>query len=169
MEANTRTRRTHLRYSPTDLAWAYNDETKDHCTKGLCDETSASRRSAAGATAITSRANLATLAALLGFLGVAFGAFAAHGMDDPVAKTLIQTGASYQLVHALAALLALFMPVPTRKAAVAFLIGAVLFSGSVYGLALGAPRMIGVATPLGGLSFLAGWALLAWTARRQPD
>ncbi len=118
---------------------------------------------------MTSRTNLASLAAVLGFLGVAFGAFAAHGMADPVAKTLIQAGASYQLAHALAALLALFMPVPARKAAGAFLIGAVLFSGSLYALALGAPRVIGVVTPLGGLSFLAGWALLAWSARRQPD
>ena len=118
---------------------------------------------------MTSRANLATLAAVTGFLGVAFGAFAAHGIADPAAKAWIQTGASYQLAHALAALLAVCLPIPARKAAVAFLIGAVLFSGSLYALALGAPRIVGAVTPLGGLSFLAGWTLLALAARRQPD
>ena len=118
---------------------------------------------------MTSRANLVTLAAVLGFLGVAFGAFAAHGMADPAAKALMQTGASYQLAHALAALLAVCLPVPARKAAAAFLLGAVLFSGSLYALAFGAPRMVGIVTPLGGLSFLAGWALLGAGARRQPD
>lgn len=114
------------------------------------------------------RARLAAAAAALGFLGVAFGAFAAHGVDDPGPKAWMQLGAQYQLIHALAALIALFLPKPATGAAVAFLSGAVLFGGSLYAIALGAPRMLGAVTPLGGLAFLAGWALLALAAGRQP-
>ena len=115
------------------------------------------------------RATLITGAATLGFVGVAFGAFAAHGIVDPTAKAWIQTGAQYQLAHALAALMALTLPRPVPKAAVAFMLGAVLFSGSLYALALGSPKIVGVVTPLGGVAFLAGWLLLALAARRQPD
>src|SRR4051794_1451809 len=118
---------------------------------------------------MTSRANIRLAGAVLGLLGVAFGAFGAHGLADPAAKAWMQTGATYQLAHVLAALIAVGLPRPAAGAATAFLAGAVLFSGSLYAMALGAPRWMGAITPLGGLAFLAGWAMLALSARRQPD
>ena len=116
-----------------------------------------------------SRAALFNTAAILGFLGVAFGAFAAHGVADPAAKAWMQTGAQYQLAHVLAALIALQLLRPAKAAAAAFLAGAIVFSGSLYAMALGGPRWLGAITPLGGLAFLGGWAMLALAARRQAD
>ena len=109
-----------------------------------------------------------SLAALSGLVSVLAGAFAAHGVSDPMAKALLKTGADYQAIHALAAIAcAVFIGAAARRAALAaafFLAGTLLFSGSLYALALGAPRWAGVVTPLGGLLFLAGWAVLAWAA-----
>src|SRR5580658_8487680 len=106
------------------------------------------------------------LAALNGFVAVAAGAFAAHGMSDATAKELLRTGSTYELAHALAALVcvALVRAGWTRasRAAACFLLGALLFSGSLYALAFGAPRIVGVITPFGGLLFLTGWLVLAW-------
>jgi uncharacterized membrane protein YgdD (TMEM256/DUF423 family) len=116
-----------------------------------------------------SRARIVAVAAMLGFLGVAFGAFAAHGLTDPAAKGWMQTGAQYNLTHALAALLAACMPRPAPGAAIAFLAGTIVFSGSLYAMALGGPRLLGAVTPLGGVVFLTGWVLLAMAARRQPQ
>ena len=110
-----------------------------------------------------------TLAAVSGFIAVAMGAFAAHGMSDPVARDWLKTGASYQFMHAMTTFAcATFMNIGAKRARLApafFLGGSVLFSGSLYAMALGAPRWLGAVTPLGGLSFLAGWAILAWAAR----
>ncbi|CAN5226496.1 DUF423 domain-containing protein [soil metagenome] len=108
------------------------------------------------------------LAALSGLLAVAFGAFAAHGAKDPRAAELLHTGALYQMTHALA----VFGWLTVRKAGGKaelwtpglFLGGTVLFSGSLYAMAFGAPRLLGAVTPLGGLCFLAGWLILAWRA-----
>ena len=109
------------------------------------------------------------LAAISGFLGVAFGAFGAHGVADPAAKEWLKTGAQYQFVHALAAIgAAVFLAHGARLARWApafFLAGTVLFSGSLYAMALGGPRVLGAITPIGGLSFMVGWAVLAWSAR----
>ncbi len=118
---------------------------------------------------MNSRARVRLAAAVLGLLGVAFGAFGAHGVADPAAKAWMQTGATYQLAHVLAALIALALPRPATAAAAAFLAGTVLFSGPLYAMALGAPRWMGAITPLGGLALLAGWALLAVAASRQTD
>ena len=108
------------------------------------------------------------LAAISGFLSVAVGAFAAHGVTDPAAKDLLRTGSSYEAIHALAAIAcAVFVGPAARRAGLAaalFLGGSVLFSGSIYALAAGAPRIVGAITPLGGLAFLGGWAVLAWAA-----
>ena len=113
------------------------------------------------------------LAAISGFCGVAFGAFAAHGLTDPKMQEVMRIGSSYQLVHALAALacvaLADKLPGAAKAPPAVFLIGTVLFSGSLYALALGAPHVVGVITPLGGLLFLIGWALLAWAALRPAQ
>jgi uncharacterized membrane protein YgdD (TMEM256/DUF423 family) len=115
------------------------------------------------------RRNWLTLAAVGGFLSVAFGAFAAHGVADPRAQELLRTGSLYGFLHCLATFAsAAVMQMGARRAQWApgfFLSGAVLFSGSLYAMALGAPRWIGVVTPIGGLCFLAGWAILAWAAR----
>ena len=109
-----------------------------------------------------------TLAAVSGFIAVAAGAFAAHGVQDPTARELLRTGSTYEFMHALAslacaALAATAMP-RARFAPAWFLGGTLLFSGSLYALAFGAPRIVGVITPIGGLCFLAGWAVLAWAA-----
>jgi len=109
------------------------------------------------------------LAAASGFVSVAAGAFAAHGLNDPAARELMKTGATYEFMHAMASFAcATFMQVGAARARFApafFLGGTVLFSGSLYALALGAPRLTGAITPFGGLLFLTGWAVLAWAAR----
>ena len=118
---------------------------------------------------VWTRRNWMTLAAINGFIAVAVGAFAAHGVADPQAKELLKTGSSYGFMHTMATLAcATFIQVGARRARFApafFLGGVVLFSGSLYALALGAPRWIGAITPIGGLAFLTGWAVLAWAAR----
>lgn len=110
-----------------------------------------------------------TLAAISGFISVGAGAFAAHALKDPTAKEVMKTGATYEFMHAMATFAcATFMQVGAARARFApalFLSGTLLFSGSLYGLALGAPHWTGIITPLGGLMFLAGWAVLAWAAR----
>ncbi len=110
-----------------------------------------------------------TLAAVGGFIGVAMGAFAAHAVSDPETKELLKTGAMYGFMHTMATLAcATFMQVGARRARFApafFLSGVLLFSGSLYALAFGAPRIVGIVTPIGGLCFLTGWAILAWAAR----
>ena len=91
-----------------------------------------------------------TLAALSAMISVAAGAFAAHGIRDAHAKELLQTGAHYQFMHAMATLAcATFMQIGARRARFApalFLAGGVIFSGSLYALALGAPRWVGAIT-----------------------
>lgn len=108
------------------------------------------------------------LAALSGLVSVAAGAFGAHGVADPTAKEWLRTGATYQALHALAILaVAALFPAPagrSRWPQALFLLGTLFFSGSLYAMALGAPRWFGAVTPLGGLLFLAGWAALAWAA-----
>lgn len=106
---------------------------------------------------------LLVLAALHGFLAVAFGAFAAHGVADPVAKGWLDTGARYEALHGVAAIAVASLPVRfARVAGWLFIAGAALFAFSLYALAFGAPRATGMFTPLGGVALLAGWgALLA--------
>ncbi|HUO21114.1 MAG TPA: DUF423 domain-containing protein [Caulobacteraceae bacterium] len=105
------------------------------------------------------------LAGASGFLAVAAGAFGAHGVTDPVAKGWLETGGHYQLVHALAALVAVILARQglqrARLSAWLFLSGALIFSGTLYLMAVGAPRWLGAVTPIGGLLLLAGWAILA--------
>lgn len=113
------------------------------------------------------------LAALSGFLAVAFGAFAAHGAQDARAAELLHTGSLYQMTHALAVFGWLVLRKTGGKSGVTtpalFLVGTLLFSGSLYALAFGAPRILGMVTPFGGLCFLAGWLLLAWRAGTIAD
>ena len=107
--------------------------------------------------------SIAILAALSGAIAIGAGAFGAHGAGKDVAD-LLRTGGQYQLVHAVAALVAVRMA--ARGPAWLFVIGSALFAGSLYALALGAPRLAGVVTPVGGVAMIAGWLWLAWSARR---
>ena len=110
------------------------------------------------------------IAALAGFVGVALGAFGAHGLRGrltPEMLAVFETGVRYQLVHAVAllAVAALMDRLSGWLIVTAgwlFLSGMVLFSGSLYLLALTGVTILGAITPLGGLAFLAGWACLAF-------
>ena len=114
------------------------------------------------------------LSACAGFTGVALGAFAAHGLKDqltPASLAVFQTGAHYQLVHALAlfgvGLLALLRPSRVVNVAGAlFAVGVLLFSGSLYALTLSGISALGIITPFGGVAFLAGWLCLGLAAWR---
>ncbi len=100
-------------------------------------------------------------------LGVAMGAFGAHGLRDSVSARdleIWQTGAHYQQLHAvLLVAIGLAARTPGRALAVAttlLTVGVLVFSGTLYAMVLGAPRVLGAVTPLGGLSLMAGWAAL---------
>ena len=118
------------------------------------------------------RSPLVALGALNAALAVAAGAFAAHGLRDRLdarALEVFETGARYHMYHALALIAAGVVASAARGAQIAgwiFQIGIVLFSGSLYALALTGARGLGAITPLGGLAFLAGWLWLAWAAWR---
>ena len=113
-------------------------------------------------------------AALAGASAVALGAFGAHALRDALderALAVWRTAVDYQFWHALA-LLGVGVLAQTRPsgalslAAIALVIGLVLFCGSLYALALGAPRLLGAITPLGGLAFIVGWLALSVHAVR---
>jgi uncharacterized membrane protein YgdD (TMEM256/DUF423 family) len=121
---------------------------------------------------------LAYVTGLLGFTGVALGALGAHAVKGAVRELADaadrlgwwELGARYHLVHALAVGLAAVMAANVadrlpRLAAALFTAGVALFSGSLYVMALTGARALGAVTPLGGLAFLAGWAVLAFGAR----
>jgi uncharacterized membrane protein YgdD (TMEM256/DUF423 family) len=109
------------------------------------------------------------VAAINGFVAVAAGAFGAHGLQhrlDAHSLTTFETSARYQMYHALAIGVAALVARTTAGdiACALFLAGIVLFSGSLYLLALTGIRALGFITPIGGAAFLAGWAALAWAA-----
>ncbi len=106
---------------------------------------------------------LLALAALSGAMAVAAGAFGAHGVEGKAAEWL-RTGGEYQLVHAVAALVAARMG--ATGPAWLFVAGAALFAGTLYLMAAGAPRWLGAITPIGGTLLIAGWVWLAWTGMR---
>ena len=120
----------------------------------------------------------ARIGAIYGFLGVALGAFGAHALRDRISPewlSVYQTGVQYHLIHALALL---FVGVLTdrltgtaartaRLSGTLFAVGILLFSGSLYALALTGFRKLGIITPFGGVCFLTGWALLAVAVSRR--
>jgi uncharacterized membrane protein YgdD (TMEM256/DUF423 family) len=117
----------------------------------------------------------AVLGAISAGLAVAAGAFAAHALRarlDPALLAVFETGARYQMYHALA-LLAAAAAWPRwsgpwlRAAGWLFVVGTVLFCGSLYALALTGVRGLGAVTPFGGLAFLAGWTCFAVGAWRR--
>ena len=110
--------------------------------------------------------------AVSGFVAVAFGAFGAHALRSKLSPEMLQvfeTGVRYQMFHALALLItaiavARFDGWVARAAGWCFLAGIVLFSGSLYALALTGAGMFGAITPIGGVGLLIGWACLAFFA-----
>lgn len=116
------------------------------------------------------------MAGLNGAMAVGLGAFAAHGMsgsDMDYARGLIEKGTHYQLVHAVAllAIAALVHQVPDEKilriAAYAMLLGILFFCGSLYVIAFSGITAFGMIAPIGGLSFIGGWLLLAAAGYRR--
>jgi uncharacterized membrane protein YgdD (TMEM256/DUF423 family) len=117
------------------------------------------------------------LASAFGATGVALGAFAAHGLRSSVSPemaSVFETGVRYQMYHTFALLVTgwFLERGENRKlfaAAFLFVTGIVLFSGSLYALALTNIQSLGWITPFGGLSFIGGWIVLGWgVARRNP-
>ncbi|HDR0999961.1 TPA: DUF423 domain-containing protein [Pasteurella multocida] len=120
------------------------------------------------------------IAALSGFFCIAFGAFAAHGLEKnltPKALAWIETGLKYQFFHT-AALMVLGTLQLYLKADIdrvinwigsTWSLGIVLFSGSLYALALGATKSVAWLTPIGGTLFLIGWAMLAYRSYKNKS
>lgn len=112
------------------------------------------------------------LGAASAFVAVAAGAFGAHSLRAALAPDLLdvfETAARYQMYHALALLVVAFGAGSLGRGACLagwlFVVGTVLFSGSLYALSLSGIRWLGAITPLGGLAFLGGWLALGWAAR----
>ena len=116
--------------------------------------------------------NWGVVGAVMGGLGVAVGAFGAHALKDRMTGEQTgwyETGVLYHFVHALALLAVAALAKAgyehATRAGTWFALGIVLFSGSLYAMALGGPTKLGAVTPLGGLAFLVGWGMLALSLR----
>lgn len=118
----------------------------------------------------------ASAGALSALIAVAAGAFGAHALKtrlEPDLLAVFETGARYQMYHALALFLAAYATrdgvdnLFGRWAGWAFLVGTILFTGSLYALALSGVRMLGAVTPLGGVAFLLGWVFLLLAFRKR--
>lgn len=109
-------------------------------------------------------------------LAVGMGAFGAHGLKDRLdaySMTVYEKAVFYHFVHALGILLVALLartsaitPAGQTRVAWLLLIGIIVFSGSLYALAVTGMRMLGAITPIGGLAFIIGWLLLAYEALR---
>jgi uncharacterized membrane protein YgdD (TMEM256/DUF423 family) len=114
------------------------------------------------------------LGALIGCLGVAAGAFGAHALQTRLAPDrleLFELAARYQMIHALALIAAAWAVSrwPSGLATASgwlLVVGVLIFCGTIYALAFGAPRILGAVTPIGGLSLILGWLLMAVAAFR---
>ncbi len=116
------------------------------------------------------------MGAVLLALAVALGAFGAHGLRDKLdaySMSIYEKAVFYQFIHALGILIvplfakagAISEASSTRIALVLFA-GVLFFSGSLYALAISGVRMLGAVTPIGGVCFIAGWSMLAWSLAR---
>lgn len=113
--------------------------------------------------------------AAYGFLAVALGAFGAHALKQRLSTEMLavwRTGVEYHFYHALALILLGIIARQTPSAALnaggaCFALGVLVFSGSLYALALSDVRILGAVTPLGGLLFLAGWILLGYAVLKS--
>ena len=114
------------------------------------------------------------LTALSGAIAVMLGAFAAHSMKETLTPQMLdiyQTGVLYHFIHTVALLGALGLPLSERSlqwAARCFMLGIVLFSGSLYLIAVSGFSVLGIVTPIGGSAFIVGWLLL-FTATSAED
>lgn len=117
--------------------------------------------------------SIAVWGSVLAFIAVGLGAFGAHGLREhlsPASMAIYQTGSHYHLIHALGlvAVAAVSDKVRTaRFVSWCFIFGILVFSGSLYLLAITEKRWLGAITPIGGVCFLAGWATLAYGAARS--
>jgi uncharacterized membrane protein YgdD (TMEM256/DUF423 family) len=111
------------------------------------------------------------------FIAVAAGAFGAHALKQSLSPEMLaiwHTAANYQMVHALG-LIAIglmmsgFHPILLKRAGLIMLVGTIIFSGSLYLLAMSGIRMLGAITPIGGAAFLLAWAMVAWAALRRES
>ncbi len=120
-----------------------------------------------------------SLGAVVVLVSIALGAFGAHALEPKLDARAIQswhTAARYQTWHGLALIITAMVSERwpgrlTRLASVAFIVGLVLFCGSLYALALGSPRAFGAVAPIGGLSLMLGWGALAlspWRSSARP-
>ncbi|TGM53649.1 DUF423 domain-containing protein [Leptospira adleri] len=117
------------------------------------------------------------LSSISGFLGVAIGAFGAHALKpflSPEMLAIYETGNKYHLIHSIPPLiLSLTGYVQTSKSAwlsaILFLFGVLIFSGSLYLLAITGIKILGAITPIGGICFLLAWALLGLSAIRKKS
>ena len=116
------------------------------------------------------------IASASALLAVSVGAFGAHGASSEQAKAWIVTGSQQHMAHSLAMFVAAFVAAQGGKRAVLsvplFGFGIVLFSGSLYALALGAPKIVAMLVPVGGVSFMIGWCVLAyagWQLSRRDE
>ena len=122
---------------------------------------------------MSDRARLVRLGSLAMALGVALGAFGAHGLKATLAPDLLaiyETGVRYHLVHGLGVFVAAWLAGEdqtraARLAGVLFIIGILVFSGSLYLLALTGVRALGAITPIGGVAWIAAWTILALRVR----
>ena len=114
------------------------------------------------------------IAGMLGGLSVVFGAFASHALKDKLSERALEiweTGTKYQMYHALALILVALLlsrlattSLPLVITGYAFIVGILLFSGSLYALSLSGIKWLGAITPLGGVAFILGWICLVVAA-----
>lgn len=115
-----------------------------------------------------------TLGAVFAGLAVVFGAFGAHALRaslSPDDLATFEIGVRYQMYHALALMGVAWATTQWESGALpvagwAFVAGIMIFSGSLYTLVLTGQRWLGAVTPIGGVAFIVGWAIVAWTALR---
>ena len=115
----------------------------------------------------------ATWGAVFGLIAVGLGAFGAHALRERMSAesmAIYQTGVQYHMIHALALLALAALSHKLRKPDIIgwlFIFGILIFSGSLYLLAISGHRWLGAITPLGGVCFLSGWAVFAWQVARS--
>ncbi len=122
--------------------------------------------------------NWSATGAILLALSVILGAFGAHGLRDRLdaySMSVYEKAVFYQFIHSLGILIVSVLPrtgtfsVNSAGTVCAILLaGIIIFSGSLYLLAVSGNRMLGAITPIGGVCFIAGWVMLAWYLRRIP-
>lgn len=112
---------------------------------------------------------LIAIAGISGALAVGLGAYGAHGLTAPPERMeWWRTAVLYHLVHAVAIAVASRIDRrPAHVAGVLFAVGSAIFAGTLYAMTLGAPRFLGAITPFGGLSLIAGWIALAFSALKK--